>query len=555
MTDETRYVTKIFDPGERQEAAVTITPERTATYKVVLDWANDGNFTGTYDDVTNDVMGSGGIAIERGRDQQRANGSAMVPAASWTLNNANGTYNPQRGPLSSLMIPGRQVAIQATFGSTATTMGSQYATMQDAGLFTSGVSTVPLFRGSVESFGVNPALGSRTVEIRALGKLAKLRGRIVSTPLYNAITTGTAMQYLMQAAGLTASEYVIDPYAISSGSFMNWWIANEVDAYDAAVELLETEGPPGALYEDGLGRIVFESRQYRKLATRSTTPQAWFRDTDSDGFYLTYGDISFEPGLQNVANDVTLTVQVLNPTIDETVIWTYGNTDNPFILDASGYGSVIARPEYPFYGAITPSLAGGDFTLNRGSVTSVSLSVTSGGSTTISVVGTPSGSINGLRLRGKMLTPNTTVGIRNQVTTTITTSQATFGVRSTTPKNYPHLRQNDAQVLADQTVQNYALLRPVANITFWNINNAHMVQALSREVGDRVHLISSSLGIDDDYWIEQITHEIKEAGTHTVTLGLEKVPLISKVGQWLAAGGTTSVWGTDGTTANVGFWG
>lgn len=527
--------------------------QRVATYTIAVDWANDGNFTGTYDNVTADTLGEPGLSIERGRDQQRASGDVMVPAASWTLSNEAGTYNPQRGPLSSLMYPGRPVKIQAGMDGDSP-METASLQMDDAGSTMDGGGAAgvvwPLFAGTLDDLTISPDLGSRTLQIRALGTLLKLRGRVISTALYAGVTTGQAMVHLLTAAGITSTGYVIDTTSSAGWRTLTWWWVDEQDAYDAAVQLLETEGPPAALYEDGQGRVVFESRLYRSLTDRSLTAQATFRDTAAtDGYY--YQSISYEPGLRDIVNDVSLTLDVRTAAAARSDVWTYGTT---LSLDASGAASVLARPNDPFTDALVPVVLT-DFTLSTGTVT-VALSRTSGGSTLISFSGGTAGAtITGLKLRAKSVPVTSSVVLRNAVTASITESQTRYGVRSSTPDVIRTLSLTEGQLLANAITDSYGQLRPIATITFANADGDHETQALVREVSDRIHVVSSTLGIDDDYTVEQITHEVKTAGLHTVKLGLEKAPTVANVGRWLASDTGTSDWGDSGSTPNVGIWG
>lgn len=531
-----------------QTQTTTITDARVPTYTIAVDWANNGDFQGTYDDVTADTLGEPGLSVERGRDQQRASGDVMVPAASWTLNNEAGTYNPQRGPLSSEMLPGRPVSITAGFGD-PTLMQDVDVVMEDAGTFMDGVANVGLLTGTLDDISITPTLGNRTVQLRALGSLLKLRGLVVSTALYSGISTGTAMTYLLQAAGLSSGEYVIDPYAVSSGRTLSWWWVDNRDAYDAAVELLETEGPPAALYEDGFGRVVFESRLYRTFTTRSSTSQGTFRDVALQGG-LYYQSIAYEPGLRDIVNDVALTLDVRTAAASRTDVWTYGAT---LTLDGNGAGSVLARPNDPFTDALVPVVTT-DFTLSTGTV-SVALSRTSGGSTLISFTGgSANATVSSLKLRAKTVPVTSSVVLRNQVTSAVTDSQTAFGVRSSSPSAVRTLSLTEGQSLVDAITAYYGELRPAVTIEFANADNAHAVQQLVREVSDRIHVINASLGIDDDYSVEQITHEVRTAGLHTVRLGLEKAPLATNVGRWLSDGSAsgTSDWGP---SANEGIWG
>lgn len=131
-------------------------------------------------DVTSDIIaagrGSGGVGlhIERGHDLTRVLSPPMAGAAAFTLDNIAGAYG-----LASDLKAGAGMRALATYG---------------------GV-TYPMFRGVLDHpVQSQPDSHLPDVRVQCFGNLARLAGRTVSTALYAAITTGQAMNYLLDAA-------------------------------------------------------------------------------------------------------------------------------------------------------------------------------------------------------------------------------------------------------------------------------------------------------------------------------------------------------------------
>lgn len=80
---------------------------------VKVDWANDGNYSGTYDDITTNVLS---FTWFRGS----ADGGSKPGGATIRVRNYDGKYNPENsgGVLYGNLLPGRAVHIMATYDGT-----------------------------------------------------------------------------------------------------------------------------------------------------------------------------------------------------------------------------------------------------------------------------------------------------------------------------------------------------------------------------------------------------------------------------------------------------
>lgn len=516
--------------------------ERLAAYAGETDWTLTGDYSGDYDDVTVDVDAEAGVTITRGRDQTSGRGRARTPASSSTLRNDHKRYSAEYAgsPLADNLLPGRPHRWSAVYGTDAT-MDDPSIRMEDLDTLMDGRATVRLFTGSLDELTQRPSLRERRVGVSALGSMLALKGRRITTALYETVTTGAAVVAAFQAAGLPSSLYDVDADMIANGRTMLYWYADDEDLYDVVTRLvLDTEGYPAAIYERGNGVIAVEGRNYRTLTTRSLISQATFWDRvtvtgeiamddptvtmddpeilmDGAGRGLYHTGFRYQPGIRDVINAASVSITTRTAQASG-VVWTYGQT---VTLDTSGEATVTAKPTDPFKTAIVPSIAGSDFALSAGVVT-VALSQTSGGSTVISFTGGTSGAtITGLRLRAVAMTPTSTVRVSNVLDTSA--SQTAYGVRSAQLDAYPGLGSTEAASLCDGIVLAYRDPRPLIDVDIVNTNGRQTYQIMQREVSDRIRVIDTQTGADLELIIEQISHKIGVGRTHTTTLFCEKV--------------------------------
>lgn len=500
---------------------------------VQVDWGGDGSFA----DVTGDVLADPGLTIEQGRDQARSLAPPMVNHASFDLLNEDGTYSQERpsSPVYQLVVPGREVQITATHGTQ-----TRYRSHQPyrAHVPYRGRAPYTLARGVVDTISQETALGGRKVSFSCLGLMGKLRGRVVSVPVHEGLRTDEALTLLLDAVGWPADRRSISP---GSTTLLQWW-ADERDAWDAAVELLNSEGP-GALYEGPDGTLHFEGRGYRTLTERATTSQATFFDRagsgraqyrahrpyrahtpyrgTTSGLYFTA--FQYEPGFANIVNRATISTRRRTTGALQTV-WEYGAQ---LVLSANQTRTLIARPNDPFVNAVAP-VAGTDYTVSAGSAT-VTLSYTSGVVAFLTVTAGAGGATltgvtsTGLQLRAQPLTVVSETVVQNSVDAS--GSIARFGERTLQVAAWPEIDPNQAESVCNAWVSRYQTQRPQVTITLRNADGDHLRQILERQVSDRITLTEANSGLSADVWIEQKRLTIAGAGGRVVTctLGCEKV--------------------------------
>lgn len=451
---------------------------------------------------------------ERGRDQARMLAPPRAGKASLFLDNMSGSYGPSSGVQA-----GRLVRVRATDPTTAT--------VHDLHL---GILDKPEHLPGTQF--------EKLVSLKTKGTLSRLAGKQISTALYSSITTDVAIGHLLDAVGWPAGGSY---RALDVGkTTLDWWWLDKQDAMQALVELLNTEGPGAAIYEDGAGRVVFNSRHARVTEARSTTIQTTFRSTGTEPIIEL--PFAYDPGLQDVINVCSITVKT-RAAQSSAQVWALGST---VTLAAAETIEFTARQSDgdPFTSAVTPSSGGGDFTVSAGSVTSVTLDRTSGASVTVTIVAGASGAtITGLRLRAQSVEVTHTTVRTNTVDTSA--SRAQYGDQ--TPPNGWRVRAEIpvamAQDFVNAVVGFYKDGRPNAQLALMaNGDAARLTAALDREVGDRVRVIEDNLSIDEEFTVEQVRHEISSPSTHITYFGLELASGI-EYGVWGLARWGTSVWG------------
>lgn len=454
------------------------------------------------------------FTAERGRDQARMLAPPRAGKASLFLDNLSGNYGPTSGVQA-----GRLVRVRATDPTTAT--------VHDVHL---GILDKPEHLPATQFVKI--------VSLKTKGTLSRLAGKQISTALYSAITTDVAIGHLLDAIGWPAGGSY---RALDVGkTTLAWWWLDKQDAMQALVELLNSEGPGAAVYEDGAGRLVFKNRHARVTEARSTAVQTTFRSSGAEP--LIEPPFVYDPGLQDVINVCSITVKT-RAAQSSAQVWALGST---VTLSPGESISFTARQSDgdPFTAAVTPTSGGGDFVVSSGSLSSVTLDRTSGASVTVALVAGGSGAVvTGLRLRAQSVEVTNTTTRANTVDTSA--SRAQYGDQ-TPPSGWrvrAEIAVETAQDFVNAVVGFYQNGRPTAQLAVMaNGDAARMTAALAREVGDRVRVIEENTPIDEPFTVEQVRHEITSPSTHITYFGLE-LASGADYGVWGTAIWGTSVWG------------
>lgn len=368
-----------------------------------------------------------------------------------------------------------------------------------------------LFTGHLDDLDVLPDADRRSVQVTCLDGLAKLRGVPVTTVLHRGVRTGDAIGLVLDAAGWPSTLRDLD----SGATIIAWWWADDDDAYDMVKQLVASEGPPALLYSDGDGKIVFRDRHHRITRLASLTSRATF--TTSGAEPRASSPMTYRAGWREIINTVAFTPVVRQLDGELSAVWS--STDTMSIADGQTI-TVVAVASTPFWGAVTPQ-ASVDYTLLSGTVT-VTISRTSGQSTAVQVTASGGAAVlTGLQVRAYALATISTV----QILAEDSVSTGKYGPRALPSSQNPvWAGVEDCKAIADLILGHRAERLPTVTITVKAANSTRQIQQLARRLSDRITITDDETGLNgDEFFIEQITHEIGAAGYHVTMFGCEKV--------------------------------
>lgn len=462
----------------------------TATYRLFVDWLGNG----TEDDITDRTLDQRTTVTARyGRDQARQLSPTSPGELGFELDNRSRDYSPENtgSPLAGFIAPGRTVRFEATNGPTITT----------------------LYTGYIDDFDIKPGLNDRSVPVTCIDALGRLRGVTVSTILHRGVRTGTAIGLLLDAVGWPAEARDLDDGA----SYLPYWWLDGADAYDALMQLVDSEGPAALVTVDPAGRLVFRDRHARLTRAESLTAQATWR---SSGIEPCISDpVVYNHGWKEIVNSVSVEVPLRTADGRLSAVW---SNQGVITVPAGQPLEIVAHASSPFLGAVAP-VEGTDFTTISGTV-SVSLSQTSGQSTTITLSSGAGAAIQDLQLRANAVQSTSVV-----VTVENDQSIARYGRKSYQDSRLPvWCGPYDAEAVLGLIVARRSERVPTISVTMRGAGSpARLTECLTRNLSDRVHLDESLTGLDDDCFVEQIAHAVSQGGLeHVTTFGLEKVPIV-----------------------------
>jgi len=462
-----------------------------ASYRLLVDWLNNG-FAGSADDVTARTLDQRTpLNVRYGRDQSRQLSPTAPGELNFELDNRSRDYSPDNtsSPLAGFVQPSRKVRLEATNGSTITT----------------------LYAGYTDDFDVKPEINDRSVPMTCIDALGRFKGVSVTTPLYQGLRTGDAIGYLLDAVDWPTADRDLD----SGASFLPYWWLDDVDAFTALMALADSEGPAALITCDSQGRIVFRDRHHRLTRAPSLTVQATWRSSGTEPCISS--PTAYNHGWQEIINSVSVEVPQRRIEGDLSAVW---STEGQTVVPSGTTLTITARASGPFLGALTP-VQDLDYTLLSGTP-AISLTRTSGQSTGITITATGDVVIQDLQLRAYAITSTSVV-----VSSVDQQSVDRYGPKSMPDSRLPAWANiYDAQAILDLTVAQRAERLPTISVTMRGAGNAtRLTECLTRNLSDRVHVVEAHTGLDADCFIEQIQHSVGNGGLeHVTTFGVEKIP-------------------------------
>ena len=462
-----------------------------ATYRVLVDWRDNG-FADLADDVTSRVLDQRTPVTTRyGRDQIRQLSPTAPGELGCEINNISRDYSPENtsSPLAGFIAPGRRVQLEAT---------------------NAGVSKV-VYTGYLDDFDLKPGINDRSVPVSCIDALGRMRGVSVTTGLYRGIRTGDAIGLVLDAVGWPADARDLD----SGASYLPYWWLDDADAYDALMQLADSEGPAALVTVDSQGRIVFRDRHHRLTRAESLNVQATWRSSGTEP--VISDPVNYNHGWKEIVNSVSVEVPLRQPDPVPSAVW---SAQGLITIAAGTPVQIIARAGNPFLAAVTP-VEGVDYARLSGTL-SVTLSRDSGQSTTITLTSAGGAVIQDLQLRAYAISSTSVV-----VTVEDQQSIDKYGRKSYQSGRLPvWANAYDAFAILSLIVAQRAERLPTISVTMRGAGNpARLIECLTRNLSDRIHLTESLTGLDADCFIEQIAHSISQGGLeHVTTFGLEKIP-------------------------------
>lgn len=483
------------------------TPPVTAIYYVYGAILVDPTLPGTFmapapgENITPDIL-DGGISIAYGRDQSRQLSPTKTGTASLSLNNVGRSYSPENttGPLYGDLDPARYMRGEVSF------LGTTYA----------------LGRMRIDDYNITADIDNRTLDLTFLDGMKSLDGVTLSTGVLSSMRTGDLINYILDQANWTGPRDV-DPGA----TVVTWWWVEAVTALTAIQDLVLSEGPPAIAYVALDGTFIFRDRHHRILRTPSVVPQAYFsqnklNDCTSPAATGTSFTAPFQyaHGWRDIVNSVSFDVSIRQPITGVAQVWQSGNTIN---LALGQSVTVTASGSDPFVNAITP-VSGTDYTATGVGTVQVTMSRTSGQSVDLTLLAIGgSVSISGLQVRAQSIPVVNTVPVSRQDSTSI----AGHGEQPY-PNPAPWATVEDAFAIAGIILLRYAQRRPTVQLRITASDPRHLWEILNRKISDRIHITYGEMGLDADFFIETVTHQISRMNktnqppVHSVIFGCEK---------------------------------
>jgi len=451
-------------------------------YLIEVEWGTSVN-----DDLTANTKS---IHFSRGKSDEL--GKAEVGQFSITLNNADGLYTPSNsgGSLYTYLLPKKVIKVT----------------------YCDGATDYPLFYGFIEEIIPHPHLTEQDCIITAVDGLDFLSRHDMATTLYKDTLTGTIHGYILDDAGWSATLRTLD----AGQDTVPYWYGHDVKARFAQTELDDNE--QGFSYVDGAGYFNFEDRHHRSTSTHQTS-QATFDNTMSNMSY------SLNP--RNVYNIVKVTV---TPWIIQTIQELWRLQDEPLIPagetytywgDASYSGTSVFVDSWTTPASTTDYQAwtgsggtGTDKTADISIVTTkfaktIKLAVTNGASVPVYLYL--------LKARGTYYDDQTKVTLKAEDSTSQTAYQ-----KRTFELDGKYMTDSDkARDYVTYAIGKYKDPRAELSMNAMNQDSTILIDILGLEISDRITVVNTELGLNDDYFIDYMEHDISLGGKlHTVNYRL-----------------------------------
>lgn len=406
----------------------------------------------------------------------------------------------------------------------------------------------PLWTGFLQSIKPYPsATGLQTVELIAIGGLGYLNQRDAEVAMQTAIATGAAITEVLDKAAWPGFPRTIDT---GQTTMTRFWVDKQ-KTLSGLRKVEDTES--GFLTESAAGYIVFEDRHHRMKSSHLTSQATY---TDAPGGTIGYIGLEQEDPLQQIFNIFEAEVKTYTVGSSAT-LWTCPESGASSPLVPAG-GTATFWASYPTAGDATNILAVDAWTTLAEGTDFITYTAPTGGTL---VTGQVTFSLSKFSNAMKMVATNAstsnlylttfqargtpvTVSDPLKVKAEDSTSKTAYGERTypSTGEFIPN--STEAKSWGDFNLSVYKSPQPVLLVTLHaNRSLTHIAEAMSRDISDRVTLVannSAGLGINQDFFIEAIYHQIQSDLTHKVTFALSPSGMWGGFWVW-----DVSVWNTN----------
>jgi hypothetical protein len=505
------------------------------TYQLQVDWDNNGDFIGTYDDITSDVLS---VSFRRGRDYaSQLTGNSSAGKFTAILNNESGKYSPLNASsvLAGNILPARSVR----FGTGAS------ASFPYTFPFDFSTEAQDMWAGKLQTIAPKPASTAlATCTLEAYGALGYLNEFMPKSITETNIRTDQAIGAILDAADWSVTDRTL---AEGKTTMTRWWTTDQ--ATIKALRLVE-ETEAGFVRESYDGKIVFESRETRLNPPYNASLVTF---SDAGGATHSYMTLRQEDPLGTVVNHIEAVYRgytftyfadlwtlgdtgadspMLTPSEQRIWIASYPNTNSPNdAIEVNAWHDLVATTDYT--GNLAADGSGNNMT------TYLDVDVTKTATQMIITVTnthtTDNVFITLLKARGDSVQGDDPVIVQ----AVDSASQAIFGDRMHTAATEFIPTHVQAQSWCNYHMSVFKSPVPILTMTFnANVSQNNMDQAIARDISDRVTVVAqnnANLGINSEFFIENISHKIDQGGTvHNVTWMLSP-----------AIGGYSQLWKLD----------
>uniref|UniRef100_A0A6M3J992 Tail protein n=1 Tax=viral metagenome TaxID=1070528 RepID=A0A6M3J992_9ZZZZ len=389
-----------------------------------------------------------------------------------------------------------------------------------------------LFYGTIDSIIPTPSKERQTAQIEASDDM-KIMAR---TMLFRRVYThsgvfdsfkGYLEEIIKSIPNMPQPGEIFDNGESVDNPFKSWW---NISALDACREVEKEEN--GLFYQDRDGIWRFEAKGHR-AATPHDAARCTFYDVYATN-NLAFTDLKWMSGDENVKNFITVTLQRTQADPESPLeVWRCAEADvldgeiTDSTLEIAASSSVVifmVAEQFEYINLIVTPVATTDYAANAaadgsGVDKTANLSVavaypffgSYGKGARLTLTNSDTSAIFVTRLRIRALTA-LRLQEKSSVLAEDTTSQTTYGIRTHNVDARILDTRYEAQTLADDIETKEDDPRATVQIVLANATKENLTKILSLQLSDRVTINYSSMGINEDFYINKIQYRVSNGG-------------------------------------------